>query len=722
MSMKRLIAAAFAFVLLLNACAPEDEMVSEVRSTPEIIDVPNDYQVPNPRIALEVFNKKVQASPDGVSVNVTSLGKDYVKFSTRPGSSIKSYAINVIPLSLLYNHILENDGVDASAIQVEDIVLKSVFGGAFSGTALNESLLGNDWKKCDFDWVNTEYAQYEILPATQYVIITIGCYESAASIDCSAELNIVYFETPSEPSLNPDLTLRYTVGYTAYSVLHQPNENTETFTYYSNEKSMIDEYADLFGDRMLRDFVRTAMGTLDAKDETLLGVSQSFGAGVKLDPDFVITHLAVAMDRNGTPSDLKRVDFSMKQVPEDAPAGVVDVSVKEDACSALYAEYEIYMCKNTNAAFYRTLTAEEAEQWQETDSLGRVELAFSIYNEGYAVSNPKCDLNSEENSESYMSIMNNFLPSDDKDYVIAYLSRNRFMQLSDVKFTPFRSKKLVTDKPELNESDLKLEFLDVTKSSFTYSFTYNPDKTANFYFILIDPVQQHKDEESGQIVDDYDVPADDAPRQEWMDFFFCEKAQNTELIGGYAAYMNNWERSMSGSDSYTMFGFEMGTYFRYAYVAVDMNGVVGDIKFAEVTTLHPQAGPDPQMSMDCVYDPASRQWTITFTPTKDCDDFHKYVGDEATLYIDRLGPDKMRAYEFYDHWDNWIYISGLLVAGCDGNYVETASADKDQLALCVPLGVDAGGKEVVGKMSYAILTKDGEIKHISDYYPNYTEK
>ena len=158
------------------ACSPENAPFEEIRSTPEVIDVVNDFPVPNPQIAMEVFNGSVQASPDGVSVEVTKLTKNKVCFTARPGSSIQSYAINVVPLSLLYNHILEEDGVGASQVFVEDIILKSVFGGAFSGTALNESLLGSEWKNHEFDWVNTEYAQYEILPQTQYVIITVGCY------------------------------------------------------------------------------------------------------------------------------------------------------------------------------------------------------------------------------------------------------------------------------------------------------------------------------------------------------------------------------------------------------------------------------------------------------------------------------------------------------------------------------------------------------------------
>ena len=47
---------------------------------------------------------------------------------------------------------------------------------------------------------------------------------------------------------------------------------------------------------------------------------------------------------------------------------------------------------------------------------------------------------------------------------------------------------------------------------------------------------------------------------------------------------------------------------------------------------------------------------------------------------------------------------------------------KDHVALAVGWGVDENGAEVISKLNYVILTKDGQMKKISDYYPNYTEK
>jgi hypothetical protein len=123
--------------------------------------------------------------------------------------------------------------------------------------------------------------------------------------------------------------------------------------------------------------------------------------------------------------------------------------------------------------------------------------------------------------------------------------------------------------------------------------------------------------------------------------------------------------------------------------------------------------------MECTYSPADTTWKVKFAAIKDCDEFKRFVGDDPTLYMSRLGTDEMMAYEFYEHWDGWIYTHGILTAEDETEVV--VKADVDNVALCVPLGLK-DGKEVVGKMGYAILTKEGELKLISDYYPAYIEK
>ena len=90
------------------------------------------------------------------------------------------------------------------------------------------------------------------------------------------------------------------------------------------------------------------------------------------------------------------------------------------------------------------------------------------------------------------------------------------------------------------------------------------------------------------------------------------------------------------------------------------------------------------------------------------------------MYLYRLGTDEMRAYEFYDHWYNFVYGYGLESNADD--VVHVSEPDKDHVALAVSWGEDADGNEVLSGLEYIILTKDGEQKKISSYYPSYMEK
>jgi hypothetical protein len=90
------------------------------------------------------------------------------------------------------------------------------------------------------------------------------------------------------------------------------------------------------------------------------------------------------------------------------------------------------------------------------------------------------------------------------------------------------------------------------------------------------------------------------------------------------------------------------------------------------------------------------------------------------MYLYRLGTSDMRAFEFYNHWDNFVGLNGL-----ETNYetvTEISEPGKDHVALAVGFGQDENGEEVISALEYIILTKDGQQKKISDYYPSYTEK
>ena len=131
-------------------------------------------------------------------------------------------------------------------------------------------------------------------------------------------------------------------------------------------------------------------------------------------------------------------------------------------------------------------------------------------------------------------------------------------------------------------------------------------------------------------------------------------------------------------------------------------------------------GPDPEVRIDPVWDPATRTWTVTFSMVKDCINFKYTLNCDDNMFLARLGTDEMRAYEFYNHWDSFVTSYGLETSY--DSVSATSVPDEDHVALAVSWGKNADGKDVVSNLEYMILTKDGQQKKISDYYPSYTER
>ena len=257
----------------------------------------------------------------------------------------------------------------------------------------------------------------------------------------------------------------------------------------------------------------------------------------------------------------------------------------------------------------------------------------------------------------------------------------------------------------------------MTRTSVKFNFSYDPANTASFKFICIkngdfnlseaygsiDPV-------TGDIIPRY-VPNENDSQEVFWKFFDDMDA---------SLYMNLWPRSLSGTDSYTLPGLDPGAELKYAYYAEDMDGVTSEIKIAKVTLEQMQVGDDPQVEIVPTWDPASQTWTVKFNMVKDCEKFKYTLNNEDNMYLYRLGTDEMRAFEFYDHWDNFVGLNGL-----ETNYesvTEVSVPGSDHVALAVAWGRDKNGAEVISKLEYVILTKDGQAKKISDYYPNYVEK
>ena len=100
-------------------------------------------------------SKTVEADADGVSISIKQLDASNVVFECRPGANVLSYYVDVIPLSLLYNTLINEDLVDASRLEVEDVITKLLMGSASTnGVVFSEKNL-DDYYSHTFDWMNS---------------------------------------------------------------------------------------------------------------------------------------------------------------------------------------------------------------------------------------------------------------------------------------------------------------------------------------------------------------------------------------------------------------------------------------------------------------------------------------------------------------------------------------------------------------------------------------
>ena len=101
-------------------------------------------------------SKTVEADADGVSVSIKEVTNANVTFECRPGANVQSYRLDVIPLSMLYNTIINEGLVGASKDEIDELVITLLTSStSVNGVVFTEETF-EDYYSHTFDWVNTE--------------------------------------------------------------------------------------------------------------------------------------------------------------------------------------------------------------------------------------------------------------------------------------------------------------------------------------------------------------------------------------------------------------------------------------------------------------------------------------------------------------------------------------------------------------------------------------
>ena len=673
---------------------------------------------------LDIEEDGFQAGLNGVSVAVSSVKENNIVFNLIPGSAIKSYRVDVYPKAMLYNLLLNEGCVDGTTEECEDKIIQ-LLQNSTSASSYVFSEADTNFEEKEFDWANTEYATAPILPDCDYFILVLGCYDALG--DNPASLSIAHVVTPAQPLVgDPQIAIEAETGYRAFIVRYHPNEDCKSFYHWIWSTKEISEYIDLFGDRMMRDFCRSAVSeAYDVAVEENLYVKRTFDLAEGLDRDN--TAIAVAVDANGTPSaEIMRYDFKLLEIPEGDFDPVARIQAG-NRIGATLAYFDVEMEKNCMSCFYRIHTASNAEIIMESSEDERKAEAISIANEGWGVANPRFSFNSDEGvltGDAFKTsdeVQADLKP--DTEYVVLYVAKNNFGELSELCASePFTTKPLVRDNPDACLADVELTFTDISRWGFTYNFKYDYETTACYRFQLVWPYNEDNPETDED--DDYIRPPhyinDVNDREKWMTFFYDTFQEGP---AGFVPIVNMWTAEPSNYDGYSMYGYDSGITYVIAYCAEDINGVVGPVKFAEVTTTAPNPGPDPAIEIETIgYNSDEGLIEVKFKANEDTK-MIKYFGvtsSDAELFsscaLNDLVNSTRRDYNAYMKlWESQLVQLGL------SSTAETLSFDvavekdssKPVLVAAVAIGED-DGEDVYSPIA-AKIYHNGEFKNLEDY-------
>ena len=482
---------------------------------------------------------------------------------------------------------------------------------------------------------------------------------------------------------------------------------------------------------MMRDFCRSsAYAPNDATVETDLAIKVTFSPEELADRK--LTAVAIALDQNQTPAEfIIRNDFELIDLPEGdfAPKAKIYAG---DRIGATITNITVEMEKNCMSCFYRIYTKEEADQIKASGKDVQDQVALSLAREGWGVSNNNFSFNTETETltgDAFKTTDEMQLElKPDTEYVIAYVAKNYFQELSDLCFSEtFKTKELVRDNPDACiADDLNLYFTDVSRWGFKYNFKYDYSTTACYRFQLVWPYNADAELIPPHYIDDKDN------REKWMTFFYDTYVASP--AGFDASIVNIWEAEKSGYDEYSIYGYDSGVTYVFAYCAEDINGVVGPVKFAEVTTTEANPGPNPTITIeDLKYDDKAGEISGRYVANEDTK-MIKYIGVSSgdALFSscalnDLVNNPSRRSYNDYINlWKGQIIELGLDSQAETIAFSINCKKDSDSPVLVAAIAIgeekDENGAavDVYSPIACKIYYK-GEFKDLSDFRTPPTE-
>lgn len=684
---------------------------------------------------VECGNLIAEGSDVGVTIEVTQVEDRNFIFELRPGAMVQSYKLDVYPVSQLYNMLLNdrNSGAltTSESWAVNERIRQYLFNESGSGGyAFSVDAFDNpeDFLQVEYDWMNTPYAPASAvaIPDCGYVIAVVGSTDIDISSSNQEELTLCYVHTTSQPLIgDPQCEIEVNAGYRKFSVRHYPNADADAIYFFGWYTSEIDEFIDSFGETLFRDFMRTRVSrpsypddpnNTDPDNPESMYYSVDFGENA--DHTLQSTTCAVAVDANLTPqADFSRVDFNLKEIPEDQPIVTPSVSVVEDRIGAVYFEFYAEMPKDCNTIFYNIYTEGEYHAWELRSSLERKKEAIRLVREGFGCHNPNFvwDADKEEavGSQGRVLLRYHGKPMEEGEIVyIGFTGRNAMGTAGPLTFSePIKldSRNVTSpDQCKANES-LKMTLSNPKRTSFRMDVTYDPSTVSMVYLQYMTPTNN-----PGLTPDD--------PWTEWIDFIFNDGLWGNEQ-NNYTPIVMEWPVLESGADYFVFTGMEPGEEYTVYLCAEDFDGNVSNVLFDTIRTEEIQVGPDPTINMALVpADSYPNDWKVTYTIDHDveailycCTD---HVSDLST-YIPGLTQSKLNDIKNsgidYETWKNGIYDWVMdLGLSTESDTSQDWKGDQVVIAACIAIGKDEAGMPVYN--FFHLICEDGKAQTLEEIF------
>ncbi|WP_455585481.1 hypothetical protein [Bacteroides sp.] len=630
-------------------------------------NTPNPNPVPPNPTPIEWSEGEVIAGERGVSIKVTKTDPDNFVFECVPGSKIQSYRLDVYPLCRMYNYLFENGGVGVDWSKREELILDAIFNSeGAGGYTFNEESLKENYKKAEFNWKESIYAQAEIVPDAEYLIIAVGCNDKEGKV--AADVSICHLTTPQKELIGkPRVDIDIDASYKAVGITYIPNSDCKYFYQFCMDKEVIDAYIDAYGEKMYKEFVRHYTITPEdaiVDDPNLLTYVVDFGYDA--DPEKEITATSIGLDANKTPGEYIRQDFHLKK-GEDIDAVC---SLEVTRIGATIIELNRKLEASCSAMFYRLYTTEEWKKYENADEKTLITLARDIDQSGWGVANENF-----QSQASYEVSDQPFELTPNTSYVIVYVGRNGYGDVSPIKVTePFTTKPLIIDRPQDCSGDLNITISDPGRTELKLTYTYTGDVAMIYHqYLMMTDLNDN--------------------RKAMIEYLMSQES-------------NTWNAKQCGEVSdFTWTELKPATEYDFAYIAEDWNGVISEVKHVKGTTEAIKAGPNPQMKLEGYMSPEGN-FTVNFSIVKDVARYnYAMIEDEYSASGDYSYNDCMEA------WKEECMNIGLPNVN---STTMSSNLNSDRVvALCVPIGENEDGTEKVGDL-YAIIYDKVNNKIIED--------